>query len=65
MGVLTIGSIIGMAAHIEGKGVAVLTQTGLAQKFGAVSSHVRIAKKQADIHGVRVPAGKGPVNARC
>ncbi|MEZ0153585.1 MAG: indolepyruvate ferredoxin oxidoreductase family protein [Candidatus Reddybacter sp.] len=58
MGVLTIGSIIGMAAHIEGKGVAVLTQTGLAQKFGAVSSHVRIAKKQADIHGVRVPAGK-------
>jgi indolepyruvate ferredoxin oxidoreductase len=59
MGVLTIGSIIGMAAHIEGKGVAVLTQTGLAQKFGAVSSHVRIAKKQADIHGVRVPAGKG------
>lgn len=59
MGVLTIGSIIGMAAHIEGKGVAVLTQTGLAQKFGAVSSHVRIAKNQADIHGVRVPAGKG------
>jgi indolepyruvate ferredoxin oxidoreductase len=59
MGVLTIGSIIGMAAHIEGKGVAVLTQTGLAQKFGAVSSHVRIANKQADIHGVRVPAGKG------
>lgn len=59
MGVLTIGSIIGMAAHIEGKGVAVLTQTGLAQKFGAVSSHVRIANKQDDIHGVRVPAGKG------
>jgi len=59
MGVLTIGSIIGMAAHIEGKGVAVLTQTGLAQKFGAVSSHVRIANQQSDIHGVRVPAGKG------
>ncbi|MBL4782019.1 MAG: indolepyruvate ferredoxin oxidoreductase family protein [Porticoccaceae bacterium] len=59
MGVLTIGSIIGMAAHIEGKGVAVLTQTGLAQKFGAVSSHVRIANTQDDLHGVRVPAGKG------
>jgi len=59
MGVLTIGSIVGMAAHIEGKGVAVLTQTGLAQKFGAVSCHVRIANKQDDIHGVRVPAGKG------
>jgi len=59
MGVLTIGSIIGMAAHIEGKGVAVLTQTGLAQKFGAVSSHVRIANTQDELHGVRVPAGKG------
>lgn len=59
MGVLTIGSIIGMAAHIEGKGTAVLTQTGLAQKFGAVTSHVRIAKSQAEIYGARVPAGEG------
>lgn len=59
MGVLTVGSIIGMAAHIEGKGTAVLTQTGLAQKFGAVTSHVRIANKQSDIFGARVPAGEG------
>ena len=59
MGVLTVGSILGMAAHIDGKGTAVLTQTGLAQKFGAVTSHVRIASKQEDIYGTRVPVGKG------
>ncbi|MBV1932519.1 MAG: indolepyruvate ferredoxin oxidoreductase family protein [Porticoccaceae bacterium] len=59
MGVLTVGSIIGMAAHIEDKGTAVLVQTGLAQKFGAVTSHVRIANQQADIFGARVPTGEG------
>jgi indolepyruvate ferredoxin oxidoreductase len=56
-GVLTIGSVLGMAAHIAHKGTSVLTQTGLAQKFGSVTSHVRIANKQSDIHGVRIPAG--------
>lgn len=56
-GVLTVGSILGMAAHIAGKGTSVLTQTGLAQKFGSVTSHVRIAKTQSDIHGARIPAG--------
>ncbi len=59
MGVLTVGSIMGMAAHIEDKGSAVLTQTGLAQKFGAVTSHVRIARSQEDLHGMRVPVGGG------
>ncbi|KKL26510.1 hypothetical protein LCGC14_2394570, partial [marine sediment metagenome] len=42
-GVLTVGSVLGMAAHIAEKGTSVLTQTGLAQKFGSVTSHVRIA----------------------
>jgi len=56
-GVLTVGSVMGMAAHIESKGTSVLTQTGLAQKFGSVTSHVRIANQQGDIHGVRIPAG--------
>ncbi|MGK2913057.1 MAG: indolepyruvate ferredoxin oxidoreductase family protein, partial [Porticoccaceae bacterium] len=59
MGVLTVGSVLGMAAHIEGKGAAVLTQTGLAQKFGAVTSHVRIARRQDDIHSARVAVGGG------
>ncbi|HEV8680439.1 MAG TPA: indolepyruvate ferredoxin oxidoreductase family protein, partial [Stellaceae bacterium] len=42
-GVVTIGALLGMAAHLEGKGVTVLDMTGLAQKGGAVYSHVRIA----------------------
>ncbi|TNE82832.1 MAG: indolepyruvate ferredoxin oxidoreductase family protein, partial [Gammaproteobacteria bacterium] len=56
-GVLTVGSVLGMAAHIDGKGTSVLTQTGLAQKFGSVTSHVRVASRQTDIHGVRIPSG--------
>ena len=42
-GVVTIGALLGMAAHLEGKGATVLDMTGLAQKNGAVVSHVRIA----------------------
>jgi indolepyruvate ferredoxin oxidoreductase len=56
-GTLTIGSVLGMAAHIEQKGVSVLNQTGLAQKFGAVTGHVRVADHQASIHAMRIPAG--------
>jgi indolepyruvate ferredoxin oxidoreductase len=47
-----------MAAHIEERGVSVLNQTGLAQKFGAVTGHVRIAAKQRQIHSVRIPSGE-------
>jgi indolepyruvate ferredoxin oxidoreductase len=57
-GVVTVSALLGMAAHIEGKGVAVLDQAGLAQKFGAVVSHVRIADRQQDIQAVRIPAGE-------
>jgi indolepyruvate ferredoxin oxidoreductase len=57
-GVITIGALIGMAAHLEGKGVTALDMTGLAQKFGAVFSHVRIAERPEDIHAVRVAAGE-------
>ncbi|HLH98159.1 MAG TPA: indolepyruvate ferredoxin oxidoreductase family protein [Xanthobacteraceae bacterium] len=55
-GIVTIGAIIGMAAHLEGKGVGVLDMAGLAQKGGAVASHIRIAKKPEDIHAIRVAA---------
>lgn len=64
-GVLTITSLIAMAAHIEGKGCATLNQTGLAQKFGAVVSHVRVAKAQADIKAVRIPAGEADLLIGC
>ncbi|MEZ5614991.1 MAG: indolepyruvate ferredoxin oxidoreductase family protein [Rhodocyclaceae bacterium] len=57
-GVITLGALIGMAAHLDGKGVTALDMTGLAQKFGAVFSHVRIAERPEDIHAVRIAAGE-------
>ncbi len=57
-GVVTLGALIGMAAHIDGKGVTVLDMTGLAQKGGAVFSHVRICDDPAAIHAVRIATGE-------
>ncbi len=56
-GVVTIGALLGMAAHLEGKGVTVHDQTGLAQKGGAVISHVRVAARPEDLKAVRVDTG--------
>jgi indolepyruvate ferredoxin oxidoreductase len=56
-GVVTIGAIMGMAAHIEGKGASVLDQLGMAQKGGAVVSHVRIGASPEALHAVRLGAG--------
>jgi indolepyruvate ferredoxin oxidoreductase len=56
-GVVTIGALLGMAAHLEQKGCAVLDMTGLAQKGGAVYSHIRIARRPDEIHAVRIAAG--------
>lgn len=56
-GVVTIGALIGMAAHLDGKGVTVLDMTGLAQKGGSVYSHIRIANHPGDLHAVRIAAG--------
>jgi indolepyruvate ferredoxin oxidoreductase len=47
-----------MAAHLEHKGASVLDQTGLAQKGGAVTTHVRISSDPKDIHAVRIAAGE-------
>lgn len=55
-GVVTIGAILGMAAHLEGKGLGMIDMAGLAQKGGAVYSHVRLANSQDDIHAIRVTA---------
>ena len=55
-GIVTIGAIIGMAAHLEGKGVGVIDMAGLAQKGGSVHSHLRIAARPEDIHAIRVAA---------
>ncbi|HSE78412.1 MAG TPA: DUF6537 domain-containing protein, partial [Alphaproteobacteria bacterium] len=64
-GVVTIGALLGMAAHIEGKGVTVLDMTGLAQKGGAVISHIRIAGAPEKIHAVRVAAGEADLVLGC
>ncbi|TLD43881.1 MAG: hypothetical protein FAZ92_03814 [Accumulibacter sp.] len=57
-GVVTLGALLGMAAHLDGKGVSVLDMTGLAQKFGAVFSHLRIANHPQDIHAARIATGE-------
>ena len=57
-GVVTASGLIGLAAHLEGKFVLQLDQTGLAQKFGAVLSHVRIATERDRVHGMRIPHGQ-------
>src|SRR3984885_15183130 len=64
-GVVTIGALIGMAAHLEGKGATVLDQTGLAQKGGAVTCHLRIARTPTDINAVRIAAGEADLVLGC
>ena len=64
-GVVTIGALLGMAGHLEGKGSSVLDQTGLAQKGGAVTTHIRIARTPADIHAVRIAAGEADLVLGC
>ena len=56
-GVITIGALLGMAAHLEGKGCSALDFTGLSQKNGAVLSHVRIAPQPEDLAAVRIASG--------
>ena len=53
-GVVTIGALLAMAAHIEGKGVGVMEMAGLAQKGGAVHIHCRIAESPKNISAIRV-----------
>ncbi len=64
-GVVTIGAIMGTAAHMEGKGVTVLDQLGMAQKGGAVISHVRIGASPEALHAVRLGAGGADLLLGC
>ena len=64
-GVVTIGALLGMAAHLEQKGCTVLDMTGLAQKGGAVYSHVRIAREPDEIHAVRIASGGASLLLGC
>ncbi|WP_439925459.1 indolepyruvate ferredoxin oxidoreductase family protein [Nitrobacter sp. JJSN] len=56
-GVLTIGALLGMAAHIEGNASMILDMSGLAQKGGAVLSHVRLSRNPADVTCSRIVTG--------
>ncbi len=56
-GIITVGALLGMAAHLENKGVSVLDMTGVAQKGGAVTTFVRIAARPEDLHTIRIAAG--------
>ncbi|MGX1320848.1 indolepyruvate ferredoxin oxidoreductase [Bradyrhizobium sp. USDA 377] len=64
-GVITIGALLGMAAHVDGRGCSALDFTGLSQKNGAVMSHVRIAPKPEDISAVRITTGGADVILGC
>ena len=64
-GVVTIGAVLGMAAHLEGKGCGIIDMAGLAQKGGAVFSHIRIAETPERISAIRVSAGKADLVLGC
>ena len=64
-GVITIGQLLGVAAHLEGKGVVTQDAGGLAQKGGATWSHVLIAAEQDDIRTTRVSMASADLIIGC
>ena len=64
-GVITIGSLLGMAAHLEGKGVVTQDAAGLAQKGGSTWSHIQIAQTPQAIHTTKVDVGKADLVIGC
>ena len=64
-GVLTIGALLGMAARLDGKGATILDMTGMAQKGGAVTSHIRIGPDPAGIYTSRLSEGMTDLLVAC
>src|SRR5262249_27372322 len=64
-GVITVGALISMAAHLERRGVSVLDFTGFAQKFGPVLSYIRIAAHPDELHQVRIDQGAADALIGC
>jgi indolepyruvate ferredoxin oxidoreductase len=64
-GVVTIGQIMAMAAHVEGKACSVLDMSGLAQKGGPVMSHVRLSADPATLFSTRVGTGGADLVIGC
>jgi len=64
-GVVTIGALLGTAAHIEGKAASVLDQMGLAQKGGGVWSHIKIAANPEALHALRIAQASADLLLAC
>ncbi len=64
-GVITIGQLLGMAAHLEGKGVVTQDAGGLAQKGGATWSHIQIAAQPDAIHTTKVDTAQADLVIAC
>ncbi len=64
-GVVTIGALLAMAAHLEGKGCGIIDMLGMAQKGGAVTSHIMLAEKPDDIRAIRIVPGQADLVLGC
>lgn len=64
-GVVTIGAILGMAAHLQGLGCGILDMAGLAQKGGSVWSHLRFGRSPEAIKTIRIAAGGADLVLGC
>ena len=64
-GVVTVGALVTMAAHLEGKGSSVLDFTGFAQKFGTVLGYVRLAATPDEINQVRIETREAEAVIAC
>jgi indolepyruvate ferredoxin oxidoreductase len=64
-GVITVGALIAMAAHLERRGVSVLDFTGFAQKFGPVLSYLRLGARPDELHQVRIDQGAADALIGC
>ncbi len=64
-GVVTIAALLGMAAHIENHGCGIIDMAGLAQKGGAVVSHIKLAETPDDIKAIRIAAGGADLILGC
>ena len=64
-GVITVGALITMAAHLESKGASVLDFTGFAQKFGPVLSYIRLARTPEQLNQVRIDSERADAVIGC
>ncbi|HVE52437.1 MAG TPA: DUF6537 domain-containing protein, partial [Ramlibacter sp.] len=64
-GVVTVGALVAMAAHLEGKSASVLDFMGFAQKGGSVLSFVRFADVPARLNQVRIDTQQADALLAC